>query len=124
MEKHWVNQVRSRFKQSREPIPHEVNELDWKSNLSEKSERLAEHLIAFSNHPGGGFLVFGVTEPNAKLIGIKQEDATYIVNKLTNLARDAIQPPLMILINLTALQESVFELSVIKVIIKSTQLMN
>jgi ATP-dependent DNA helicase RecG len=94
MDKHWINQVGSRFKASREPIPHEVNELDWKSNLSEKSERLIEHLIAFSNHSGGGFLIFGVAEPNAKLIGVKHEDVANIINKLTNLGRDAIEPPL------------------------------
>jgi hypothetical protein len=41
---------------------HEVNELDWKARLSENSSRLAEHLIAFGNHPGGGTLVFGVDD--------------------------------------------------------------
>ncbi|WP_368677838.1 ATP-binding protein [[Flexibacter] sp. ATCC 35208] len=41
-------------------MPTEINELDWKSTLSDKSDRLAQHLSAFSNLPGGVFLIFGV----------------------------------------------------------------
>ena len=37
------------------PVPVELNELDWKSGLSNKSERLARHISAFANYPGGGF---------------------------------------------------------------------
>ena len=92
MEKHWIAQAW--FKACREPIPHEINELDWKNSLSERNDRLIEHLIAFSNYAGGGFPVFGVTDSGANPIGIKQQDIQLIANKLTNLARQGIEPPL------------------------------
>jgi len=94
MAKHWITQARLWLSTSREPIPHEINELDWKSSLSDNRERLIEHLIAFANHPNGGYLAYGVTNPNAVLVGITQEDATSITTTLTNLGRDAIEPPL------------------------------
>lgn len=96
MDKHWVTQATACLKASREPVPHEVNELDWKGGLSGKSERLVEHLIAFANHTNGGYLVFGVTEPAAKLVGITQNQVVEIVGKLANLGRDAIEPPLVL----------------------------
>lgn len=38
------------------PVPQELNGVDWKCALSDKSEKLAHHLCAFSNTTGGGFL--------------------------------------------------------------------
>lgn len=96
MDKHWITQATSWLKASREPISHEVNELDWKGGLSDNSERLVEHLIAFANHTNGGYLVFGVTEPGAELVGITQKQVVEIVGKLANLGRDAIEPPLVL----------------------------
>lgn len=96
MEKYWIIRARSLLALSREPIPHELNELDWKSELSSKQDRTIEHLSAFANHPGGGYLVFGVRDGDAALIGVDQGQVTAIVNKLTNLGRDAIEPSLMI----------------------------
>ena len=49
------------LEQSLSPVPHEVNELDWKASLSDHKDRLAEHLMAFANHPKGGGFVFGLT---------------------------------------------------------------
>jgi predicted HTH transcriptional regulator len=37
-------------------------EIDWKSGLSPKTDRLAQHLCAFANQESGGFLVFGVND--------------------------------------------------------------
>lgn len=48
MVKHWVVQAIVLLKSSRDPVPHEINELDWKLSLSGNKERLIEHLIAFS----------------------------------------------------------------------------
>ena len=96
MDKHWIAQAISWLKASREPIPHEVNELDWKGGLSGNRERLIEHLIAFANYTNGGFMVFGVTEPSAALVGVTQDQVVDIVGKLTNLGRDAIEPPLVL----------------------------
>lgn len=94
MDKHWIAQAVDWLETSRKPVPQEINELDWKAGLSANNERLKEHLIAFSNHPNGGFLVFGVADGGADLVGVCQEQVAGIVNTLTNLGRDAIEPPL------------------------------
>jgi ATP-dependent DNA helicase RecG len=96
MSKHWVTQALSSLKSSLEPVPHEINELDWKVGFSENKERLTEHLIAFANYPNGGYLVYGVADSNANLIGVDQAQVREITNQLTNLGRDAIDPPLVL----------------------------
>jgi ATP-dependent DNA helicase RecG len=58
--KHWLENAQECLEDCLVPIPHEVNELDWKVRLSENKERLVEHLIASANHPDGGYLVFGM----------------------------------------------------------------
>lgn len=96
MNKHWVAQAVQWLKTCRQPVPHEINELDWKLLLSENKERLTQHLIAFANHSNGGCLVFGVAEPDASLVGVKHEQVAEIVGQLANLGRDAIEPPLVL----------------------------
>lgn len=95
MSKHWVAQALNWLTQSLEPVPHELNELDWKASLTGNTERLVEHMIAFANHPNGGFLVFGVRD-DAALVGVAQAEVAQIVNTIANLGRDAIEPPLVI----------------------------
>jgi predicted HTH transcriptional regulator len=74
---------------------HELNELDWKGDLSSNKSRLAEHLSAFANQAGGGFLVFGVdAEGNAK--GVNGQDVESIVNQLANIGRSSLEPPLLL----------------------------
>jgi hypothetical protein len=51
--KHWVTAALHSLNESLSPLPHEVNELDWKAGLSDNKERLAEHLMAFGNHSDG-----------------------------------------------------------------------
>lgn len=96
MTKHWIAPAVSSLQTSREPVPHEINELDWKIGLSANKERLAEHLIAFANNPNGGCLVFGVDDANAELVGVNQTMVEDIISRLTNLGRDAIEPPLVL----------------------------
>ena len=95
MTKHWVAQALNWLAQSLEPVPHELNELDWKASLTGNKERLIEHLIAFANHPNGGFLVFGIQD-DATLTGVEQSGVAQTVNTLANLGRDAVEPPLVI----------------------------
>lgn len=95
MTKHWIAQALNWLAQSLEPVPHELNELDWKASLTGNKERLIEHLIAFANHPNGGFLVFGVQD-DATLAGVEQSGVAQTVNTLANLGRDAVEPPLVI----------------------------
>lgn len=92
-DKHWITAVLQSLEQSLAPIPHEVNELDWKAKLSDHKDRLAEHMMAFANHSNGGSFVFGVAN-SGQLVGIDQETVAQITNTLSNLGRDAVEPPL------------------------------
>lgn len=91
--KPWIERATEKLEASLYPLPHELNELDWKQALSPDKRRLAEHLSAFANLEGGGFLVFGVDNSEGNLVGINPPDASRISNQLANLARSAIEPP-------------------------------
>lgn len=54
--RHWVADVTQALRESLVPVPHETNEIDWKVRLSDKKDRLTEHLIAFANHSNGGYI--------------------------------------------------------------------
>jgi len=96
LSKHWVAGALACLDESLKPLPHETNEIDWKLSLSEKKERLIEHLIAFANHPNGGYLVFGVRDGDGHLEPVTQEAVAAIANTLSNIGRDAVEPPLAI----------------------------
>lgn len=96
MTKHWVPRAIELLQASLRPIPHEVNELDWKAGLSPRRDRLTEHLMAFANYPGGGYLIFGIDNANARPIGVTQDQAAQIINTVVNLGRDAVAPPLVV----------------------------
>lgn len=96
MTKHWVPRAIELLQASLRPIPHEVNELDWKAGLSPRRDRLTEHLMAFANYPGGGYLIFGIDNDNARPIGVTQDQAAEIINTVVNLGRDAVAPPLVV----------------------------
>jgi len=94
--KHWMARATELLAASLAPVPHEINELDWKAGLSPVREHLVEHLIAFSNLPGGGFLVFGIDNASARLIGIQRAQVAEIVNTIANLGRDGVEPAMSI----------------------------
>jgi len=60
--KTWATRALGLLSASLDEPRHELNELDWKTSLSPDKKRLTEHLSAFANLPGGGFLVFGITD--------------------------------------------------------------
>lgn len=91
--KNWVAEALDWLADSLEPVPHEINELDWKVAITDHKDRLIEHLIAFANYPNGGCLVFGVDD-TGKPVGISQSEVATIANTLANVGRDAIEPPL------------------------------
>ncbi len=94
--KHWIASALLSLEESLSPVPHESNEIDWKISLSDRKERLAEHLMAFANYTNGGFLAFGVGNADAHLEPISQEAVAEIANTLANLGRDTVEPPLVI----------------------------
>ena len=91
--KPWVAKASELLWISLDVPKHELNELDWKAALSPDKKRLREHLSAFSNHPGGGFLVYGI-DPNGTPIGITQDQIQETLTQLTNLGRHAVEPPI------------------------------
>jgi ATP-dependent DNA helicase RecG len=92
MVKNWINRAIALLEHSLQPMPQELNELDWKETLSPNNDKLIKHLSAFANLPGGGFIVFGVEDSTGKLNGITQKQASDIIEKLSSLGRDAVMP--------------------------------
>jgi ATP-dependent DNA helicase RecG len=103
--KFWVADGLLALKESLAPLPHELNELDWKARLSDQKDRLTEHLIAFANHPNGGYLAFGIDD-NGRAIGIETDQTALVVNTLANLGRQAIEPALALDHAVIAFQDS------------------
>lgn len=93
--KTWAAKAIEMLRASLAPPRTEINELDWKMELSRDKKRLTEHLSAFANYPGGGFLVFGVN-PSGELHGISEQPAQAAVLQLANLGRGAVDPPIVV----------------------------
>ena len=83
----WKERALALLKDSLEPVPSELNEIDWKSGLSDKSDRLAQHISAFANHSYGGMLVYGVND-DGTLFSLGKEEVDDIVKKLGNIAHN------------------------------------
>lgn len=79
--------------QSLRPIPMELNEMDWKIRLSGKSERFAQHISAFANYSGGGFMAFGAAN-NGVINTLDKEEMDNVVNKIGNIARNNLAQPI------------------------------
>lgn len=92
----WINRAIALLDKSLNPIAQELNELDWKEDLSPNNQKLSKHLSAFSNLPGGGFLVFGIGDKTGEVKAITTENAELIVQKLSSLARDTLSPEVAI----------------------------
>ncbi|KAA6304844.1 hypothetical protein EZS27_043505, partial [termite gut metagenome] len=81
----WQEKAIKYLKNSLYPIPAELNEIDWKSSLSPKTDRLAQHLCAFSNQEDGGFLVYGMND-DATMFSVTKEESDTIIKTLGNIA--------------------------------------
>ncbi len=93
--KSWEKEVICLLDKSLFPVPQELNELDWKQGISPKSKRLSQHLSAYANYPGGGTLIFGIDKVG-KITGVDGNNVTKIIEKLSNIARDSIDPAVRI----------------------------
>jgi len=74
-------------------VPVELNELDWKSGLSDNSKRLAQHIAAFANHPGGGFMAFGI-DNKGRPAPLSKAEMDEIIKKLGNIVRNNLAQPI------------------------------
>ncbi|MCK9425421.1 MAG: putative DNA binding domain-containing protein [Ignavibacteriaceae bacterium] len=90
--KEWIGKGVKLLNKSLLPIPQELNELDWKEGLSSNNEKLAHHLSAFANHPGGGYMIFGIKNSDGKPVGIDKSKVTEYIQRLSNISRDALDP--------------------------------
>ena len=90
--KAWVNRAIELLDKSLGSVPQELNELDWKQDLSPNNAKLCKHISAFANNPNGGFMVFGVNDKKAKPIGIERDEVQKIIEKLASLCRDGVTP--------------------------------
>lgn len=93
--KEWEQKAVNLLEKSLIPLPQEINELDWKVDISEKGDRLARHLSAFSNYHGGGFLAFGIGNNGAK-VGVENSQCTEILKKIGNIARENVEPQITV----------------------------
>jgi predicted HTH transcriptional regulator len=92
MIKIWIHKAIGFLEHSLKPIPQELNELDWKEELSPNNKKLSGHISAFANQPGGGFLVFGIENKSGTVKGVNQADAEVIVQKLSGICRESVNP--------------------------------
>lgn len=88
----WKARALALLQDTLAPPASEINELDWKSSLSEKSSRIAQHLSAIANYSGGGFLVFGIANTGV-VEGVDEKTVSEILTKLSSIARDSLEPP-------------------------------
>lgn len=92
MIKSWIQKALDFLDHSLNPVPQELNELDWKEELSPDNAKLCRHLSAFANQPGGGFMVFGIKDKTAQFAGVTQQNAEAIVQRLGSHCRDSLNP--------------------------------
>ena len=92
MRKDWIDIAITLLEATLKPIPQEINELDWKSDISDNNIKLCNHLSAFANTPGGGYIVFGIDNKSGSVIGIDKPKTDGIVEKLANLSRENLNP--------------------------------
>ena len=90
--KAWTAKALNLLQASLQPPKHELNELDWKAGVSPEKRRLTEHLSAFANHPGGGFLIYGI-DSAGNPSGVDQAAIETAINHLANLGRSGLEPP-------------------------------
>jgi ATP-dependent DNA helicase RecG len=88
----WVSKAIDWLEDSLTPVPQELNEIDWKLDLSSNNKKLTHHLSAFANHPGGGYLAFGIDDKTGTVVGIATEKIGGIVERLASLSRDTVNP--------------------------------
>ena len=83
----WQDKAVKALEDTLFPVPQELNGIDWKCAISDKSEKLAHHLCAFSNTKDGGFMVYGVNN-DAQFVELSKDDIELIVDRLGSIAKN------------------------------------
>lgn len=83
----WKDNAIQMLEDSLYPVPSELNGLDWKSKLSNKTDRLAQHICAFANNSGGGLMVYGIND-DATFSPLSKEDIEQTLRNLGNIAKN------------------------------------
>ena len=83
----WKEAALDALHRSIQPVPQELNEIDWKGGLSSKTDRLAQQICAFANLSGGGFLVFGISD-DAEFEELDKATIEETTKKLGNIAKN------------------------------------
>lgn len=89
----WTETALHALIRSLNPVPQELNEIDWKSGFSDKSTRLAQHISAFANHPNGGFLAYGINDDGTSS-PLDKDGMDEVVKKIGNIARNNLAQPI------------------------------
>ena len=103
----WKQRALDLLKDSLEPVPSELNEIDWKSGLSDKTDRLAQHISAFANHLLGGILVYGVNN-DGTVFSLDKEKIDDIVKTLGNIASNNLSHRIQIEHTVQNMAERIF----------------
>lgn len=90
--KSWIPKALEYLDKTLGKVAVELNELDWKESISPNNTKLCQHISAFANLPGGGFIVFGIKNDTKAVVGISTNDANSIVDKFSSLCRDGVEP--------------------------------
>jgi len=90
--KNWIPKAIMYLDKSLGKVPSELNEIDWKEQLSPNNDKLCKHISAFANLPGGGFLAFGVNDKTATLVGVTKANVDSIIDRLSSLSRENVDP--------------------------------
>lgn len=108
----WTEEAKIILERSLTPIPHELNELDWKSDISDKSDRIAQHISAFANNINGGYLIFGLND-DGSFCRLDKNKTDEIVRKIGNIARNNVTPPIAIEHDITTFDSN--EILIVKI---------
>jgi len=88
----WHARALAALERSLSPVPSERNEIDWKSALSENTDKLAQHLSAFSNSDDGGYLAFGIANDGSPA-PMGRGEMEQVIQRLGQIARNGVEPP-------------------------------
>ena len=91
----WKENALDALRRSLYPLPQELNEIDWKGGLSNKTDRLAQHLCAFSNLKGGGVMLFCVND-DATFEDVTKGTIEEVTTKLGNIAKNNLAWPIQL----------------------------